>query len=74
MDAARVYAEGLDANSAGRPRVALSCFLKALEMEPARSAWVISAANMHGKLGEVVEARAFMRAQRRSTSRSGSVR
>lgn len=57
MEAAQAYADGLAANASGRPRVALRCFMSALDICPDRPAWVISAANMHGKLGEDKEAR-----------------
>ena len=53
--AVRMYEQGLEANEDGNTRGALKCFLKALDMQPDRVPWVLSAANMYVKEGTELE-------------------
>ena len=47
-----VYADGLAANKAGDVRGALVAFHSAFELAPLKPVYLLSAANMHLKLGE----------------------
>jgi Flp pilus assembly protein TadD len=55
-DAASLNKAGLDANKAGNSKAALRYFLAATRLAPTDSRYLLSAANMHLKLGEVNDA------------------
>ena len=54
--ATALHKEGLARNEEGDVRHALSCFLRALAIDPSRRSTLISAGNMHLKLKEAEQA------------------
>ena len=51
-DANLINSQGLQFNARGDSRAALNCFLKAGALQPLENRYLLSAANMHVKLGE----------------------